>query len=820
MTGQALNRKIEVTIVAFLVLIFFVLVGANYSFAEWSLPSDRSVDWSFAGIPGGIPNRNYDGGINDIDVTAAPYSADNTGETNAATAINNALTACGTDGDCDVVYLPTGTYLITSTLVMPSDVTLRGAGRSNTNLHIHNSLQTGIRIGNDEYPDSDRERMNISSGYTRGSTSIVMGGNAESIFSVGDFAVVCQLDGENPLITGNPCAQDAFTGDGRRSIGQLVEITAINPTTETITFQPNLYHTYESGYDPELWRPSRVSVYPDFITYAGVEDMYIYRSQIADSYSVHSAHVYISNSGYNWLKDCDLYLSDYRMIQVRTSFRINIQGNTWTHSVYYQSGGRGYQFDLSFYSSSCLIENNVGCYSNKPFQINNAGHGNVFAYNYGDGAVQEAVTGWQNICMGVHCMHSMYNLFEGNDVSKWGNDGYWGSMSHMVTFRNHFRSDDIYPCEPGHADDIQPLAAVWHKDVNTLTIVGNVLGLPSFPHDNSWSGYEYESNGWPPGHARYVYGTHSTDDDINGTNTWIRHGNYDYYNKDVIWCNETGGDCQGGSQDQDLPDSLYLSSKPSWWDDQGSGRPWPAIGPDINGYVIDIPAKDRLEGEVYIPSGSTTTTTSSTTTTTPVTTTTPPPTTTSTQPTTTIPATTTAPATTTTAPTYSYIWIQAESKITSEPTSPMEIITDENSNACCDRYIWKTDGSGNSLTEPDGEANYSISIEESGEYVIWGRVFSPDYGLNSFFVEIDEEGDNIWEIQLSSVWIWNLLKIRFTADPIIFNLSSGSHTLKIKGREDGTKLDKILITNDMDYEPTGEGEGPLCPPTGLKAIQP
>jgi hypothetical protein len=619
----------RVTFLIHAVVTLFVLSGATHSFAEWSLPSDRSIDWSFAGVSGGIPDRNYDGGANDIDVTAAPYSADNTGTSDASSAIQAAIDACTASASCDVVYLPAGTYYANATVHLKNGVTLRGAGRTETNWRIGENISTSIRVGDPitaaqwQDPPIDKERMDISSGYTKGSTSIVMDGDADSMFSVGDFVIITQLDGTvgnglNPLVSydaGRWCGQDAYgasygsdpISSGRRSIGQIVQITAINAGTETITFEPGLVYDYSSIYDPELSEMVPNNIHgAEPVVNAGVEDMYIYRTQAMPSGRCsYCGHVLFRGAANCWIKNCKLYLCDTRIIQVMTSYKITVHGCDWSHSVDYESGGRGYQLDLCWYTSSSLVENNSGCYANEVFQMNNPGPGNVYAYNYGDGAVQEAVTGWQNPTCGVHCMHPMFTLFEGNQFAKWGNDGYWGSSSHMVAFRNNFTSDDTYPCTPGHADDVQPLASIWIDHTPYHTIAGNVLGKAVFPHNGGFSHYEMEHPGaGHPGWGRFVYYTGSDDGDRNGKNTWIRHGNYDYYNNNVVWCNETGGNCQGGSQDQDLPDSLYLSSKPSWWDDQGAGRPWPPIGPDVNGYVIDVPAKDRAEGEVYSdPSG-------------------------------------------------------------------------------------------------------------------------------------------------------------------------------------------------------------------------
>jgi hypothetical protein len=603
-------------------ILFVVFLVPHLSFAEWSLPSDRSVDW--ASVVWDIPDRNYDGGTNDIDITAAPYNADNTGVSNASSAIQSALDACGSDGNCDVVYLPAGTYLVNGTIRPPSNVTIRGAGKDSTNWQIGTSISTSIWVGDqydDRVPDDSYfTTMNISSGYTKGSTSVVMSGDAESVFRVGDTAIISQLDetvadGRNPLISWNSsqwCGEYAFgssygtppVSTGRRSIGQIVEITAINTGTETITFEPELAYTYESKWDPELTPAGYDRVSPsnwDVIKYVGIEDMRIYRTGAASN-NVLGAHVLFRGAAYSWLKDCELELGDRRIINIWRSFRIVVKGSYWHHAVSYSSGGRGYLLDLTQYSSSNLIENNIGLYGNMVLNMSNPGHGNVIAYNYLDGSIQTEASQWQNVTAQPHCMHPMYTLFEGNDAGKLGADGYWGSSSHFVYLRNRIRSDDEYPENPLKSDDIQPLASLMHIHFPYATIVGNVLGLSSFPHGGGFDGYERQGGGWPPFNDRYVYLTTQTDDDLNGTNTWIRHGNYDYYNNDVIWCNETGGNCYGGSQDQDLPDSLYLTGKPSWWEDEsdaGKCRPWPSIGPDVDGYATDIPAKDRYEDETY-----------------------------------------------------------------------------------------------------------------------------------------------------------------------------------------------------------------------------
>lgn len=84
-------------------------------------------DYSYAGYHNGeAPLPTVDGPL--FDVTAAPYSADKTGQSDATAAIQKALTAAGTAGG-GVVFFPKGRYRIDGVLdVSKSRVVVRGAG--------------------------------------------------------------------------------------------------------------------------------------------------------------------------------------------------------------------------------------------------------------------------------------------------------------------------------------------------------------------------------------------------------------------------------------------------------------------------------------------------------------------------------------------------------------------------------------------------------------------------------------------------------------------------------------------------------------------
>ena len=117
------------------------------------------------------------------------------------------------------------------------------------------------------------------------------------------------------------------------------------------------------------------------------------------------------------------------------------------------------------------------------------------------------------------------------------------------------------------------------------------------------------------------------------------------------------------------------------------------------------------------------------------------------------------------------------------------------------KYIWVPEGKG-TLFDPaatGGEILYRFTVPIADTYAVWGRVLVN--GGDSFFVEMDDNVPLLWSTQNGQGnWVWDQVHEGSTA-PVRFTLTTETHTLRIKQREDGTKLDQILITNDLSYTP-------------------
>ncbi len=140
---------------------------------------------------------------------------------------------------------------------------------------------------------------------------------------------------------------------------------------------------------------------------------------------------------------------------------------------------------------------------------------------------------------------------------------------------------------------------------------------------------------------------------------------------------------------------------------------------------------------------------------------------------------------------------------------PPVAITDD-AGASGGRCIIVTGGSGKPGEEipgdpdkkkyPDryGAAVYKFKVAEAGKYCIWGRKWWEDGCGNSFTFVVDGGtplqfgGDSSYD-----AWEW-------LAAPKLFDLKAGEHTLEVLNREDGVRLDKLIITKDTDSIPQGK----------------
>ncbi|HSS99672.1 MAG TPA: glycosyl hydrolase family 28-related protein, partial [Terriglobales bacterium] len=450
------------------------------------------------------------------------------GSTNDGPAIQSCINNASAN---TAVFIPAGTYFMNTNLKMKSNVALRGAeAASPPYLPAANSGSTTFKLGSSGQISfangSNGSNVAISSGYTKGSTSIVM--SSASGFSSGDWIILS----ENPD-TAIPVSKNGDDGactwcgenDGVHLMSQIVQITSVSGNT--LSLSRPLYYTFQSGLSPV----AREITFG--ISRAGVENL-----RLDGSSNDHPAFIYMQYSLFNWVKGVETYHAGSGAkashVESEWSYGSEIRDNYFHHGRD-SSSDRNYGIAFLFVNSDHKVENNILRNHRHSTDFEGGGSGIAILYNYVDDDYTDDLT-YLGSARVNHGAHPYMNLYEGNIYSHLTADNYWGSSSHNVFFRNWLWGDET------QASDVpqkpQSYGAfpidVWTNQ-NYYSFVGNVLGVTGKWLNPSWSSYTLRNTDCS-NNVIYSYGCNS---DGNFTaaagSTSINHGNYDLKTQGVAY---------------------------------------------------------------------------------------------------------------------------------------------------------------------------------------------------------------------------------------------------------------------------------------------
>lgn len=528
-------------------------------------PSDRLVDWrNNVGVEGGIPNRATI--RNCVNADGVPTD----GVTDAKSKIQTCLANAATNG---VAYLPAGTYVLKSTLTIPANKSLRGDGRTKTIISAEAGLDEVIHIGAGY---SDTPLIDIQSGYTRDSSEFTLA--SASTINTGDFLLLNELNDTSIPVS----PQSDAPGEGEcswcdqfgatRLRAQVVKVTG--KSGNKINISPGkLFYTFAQSRQPKAMRLDNMT------QFSGVEDLTVRNGKGAGSGQ--RININLVGAANSWVKNVGIDTCGKRCIDLRTYYyRLEIRDSYITKCKDHDNSDTCYGTEIAEGSNS-LIENNIYFDTSNGPLIMWGASGNVISYNYIHSVFRFAQRDswfWPNSWS--HGAHTSYNLWEGNDFSGLNWDGYWGSSSHNMAFRNRISGQNpLQGLQPGH---IEVAAILIESNNNYMSVVGNVLGTTGWTDK-----YEEINNLYWSTNPVYSTGIRG---DTKAFSTLFRHQNYDYFTKSVKKCGDSGEPpCQGGGASGPLPPSLYLNGKPAWF----GTTPFPPFDP--NGPTVsDIPAKVRF----------------------------------------------------------------------------------------------------------------------------------------------------------------------------------------------------------------------------------
>ena len=541
------------------------------------IPSDRLVDWSNAGVSGGIPDSS----------TMTVYTTLPAGS--SASSVQSALNKCPSN---QVVQLAAGDFAFGSTRLdwysVGNGVVLRGTrinGKNATKITTSAFIPFLIRTGTFQESALGTD-ANLSADAIRGTTTITLA-SVPSWITVGGVYGIDQLNDE-VLSSVNTCREGAGIyrsrssagSNGNRGEGETFKVVA--KTATTITTEIPLMMTYTTARTAQIFKCGVEG--SNYKRRIGVENIDLTET-VGTSGSI---TFQLENCENSWIKNVQVFtMGGDRGIGGEFSYRCSVFGCA-LYDARLSSAGQGYA--ISLYDLCCWwrIENNIIAKMHVALQANYGSGGNVYAYNL---CLTNTVgSAGEDPAINVHGNSAQFNLFEGNfTYGKAMFDCIHGSSSRNILFRNRILGDDPLHTYNQCAVDID----YWNRN---CSVVGNILGMDGFHNvvteqaptacsDTTKAIYKLGYvNAWACDASCY---------DATNALSPIIHGNYDYVSHAQTWASFI--------PDHTVDKSLYLSAKPNWFGD----RPWPPFDPanPSAATITNLPAGYRYFFGVEPPSG-------------------------------------------------------------------------------------------------------------------------------------------------------------------------------------------------------------------------
>lgn len=543
-----------------------------------------AIDWTNAGVPGGIPSGAWTQSGSTITSTGSDQSSQ----------IQTALNACGVN---HFVQLAAGVFIINSSVTVPSTCALRGLGANQTTLDAHGTAAGVVILGGTS--GVSFAGPSITSGATAGSTSITLSSAAGT---VGGYLVISETNAAwvtNAGGEGTATWVDGWSTNGTRARGQIVEVTSVAGNVDGIS--PALYTDYTLS---PVATPFTANA-----KYAGVENLQI----LSNNSGYTEGMVYASKCAYCWAKGVEVNYTDATadFVEVAWGFRDEIRDSYFSNSYAHTPGTHDSDIFIIYKTSASKIENNIIERGHASIMLNWGAAGNVVAYNYSFGEFDTGSTNFVSGGLSHHGAHPQFNLIEGNVANVFYPDQVWGSSSHDTIFRNWVKGtgkacnptsgrgtvnctgvNGWFPFQASRAMQIGHLS--WYHnfvgnidgsvDQKNLLSGGNPtshVAILNYPSTRSYDSVNYNMT--------FGYGESNDDGTGSGCSGGVApcHGTQPaqtaFLYKEYTFTNTTSNCLVGGNAGSctaSLPASFYLSGKPSWW---GSTVPYPAIGPDVTG---------------------------------------------------------------------------------------------------------------------------------------------------------------------------------------------------------------------------------------------
>jgi len=556
----------------------------------WSgiLDPSRAIDWTTAGVLGGIPAR------------ATVCTTESPGVT--YTQINTDISNCSVG---DVVYLSAGTYTLAGGIIMKSGITLRGAGADKTFLFFTRNTGCGGLFADICFEGAGGDYVgNLSynwavadwtAGYSEGTTTITLSNPNGTLatrpgVSVGKFIYLAQensnADNGNFFVCDNataPCAdagpsgfqipiqkwQGGCTGGCGYLLGDVVQPTTANghqyivtvagtaSTTEptwcttavctvtdgTVTWKEDGPPTNSSQIQIVQVTAINGSSYTISPAIRGLNwsssfsPIAWFNTSYLENAGIENLSIDSTNdggfSGVGFFNAANCWMTGVRSIQTQRNHvwldqatHITIENNYFYGSKSAASESYGVETAIG---SDNLVANNIFQHVTAPILMSN-GFGNVYVDNFTTDDYYEISANWLQQALAIgHGAGNQYNLYEGNQTSGVWNDIFHGTSGLQTIFRNQMNGwgPDL------SSDTVAVQLYAYSREDN---LIGNVLGQPGY--DTVYQtqfGSGVQATIYDLGPGQTDAGVTVPADSLVAS-TLMRWGNYDVVTGAVRWC--------------------------------------------------------------------------------------------------------------------------------------------------------------------------------------------------------------------------------------------------------------------------------------------
>lgn len=562
------SPRLKRSLLAFSLFYFVLLFSIDWSQAQ-IIPADRRTTWEGnVGVPGGIKNRTkickeFSPGVDGTVITDAIRLNCNSG---------------------DVVLLRAGNYNLTQPIIITkSGITLRGEGMETTHLTLQPTHGEPVIWVVGPYDDdwakpNPQNHVKVTANSQQGSTVIevsdkneagapVTAPNGRLVFLDRLNDVDVQPQGAYGVNVGAYTSL-AYPGTGQDRLQNQIS-KVVNVSGRNVTLDPPIHMANFTGGTPHIWWESGNPV-----EYVGVEDLWV---------TDPAAGIVYQNTYGSWAKNVKVTASRYGLkllLVVRSEFRGCLLKDPSSDDDYPLS---------VFYTGGSLFEDNIFT-NNLNSIVMETSSGNVFAYNYVSHTLSPLQ--WMRSSVAIHGGHPTMNLFEGNIFTQVSADNGWGSSERQTFLRNRLTGvDEDQPNVNNYVGAL--IAGANNRNFN---VVGNILGTPGkntlYETDVETSNAVYML-GW----GGNIPGGGKVPNDSKASTSMLRHGNW----TSALTPGLTGLLWDSKIVDQNIPNSYYLSSKPSFFGD----LQWPPFDPR-NPTLVDparIPAGYRFINGRNPPNG-------------------------------------------------------------------------------------------------------------------------------------------------------------------------------------------------------------------------